>query len=158
MATLPGQRQGAIQIKNLLLKAIRKQVKVSKKVASGKTLRSIKGRTEFLFTRTRILIVSDIALKFIISGRRAGAKQPPPEKIIEWIKVRRIQGRDKRGRFIKRSSLAFLIGRAIARRGIKPTPIVEDALEPIQRTLDVLIRKIGREGIKREIVRRAKAV
>ena len=53
---------------------------------------------------------------------------PPLGPIIEWIRRKRIQGRDKKGRFITVNSLAWAIRTMISKRGIKPRPFISDAI------------------------------
>lgn len=48
-------------------------------------------------------------------GRRPG-KMPPPKELIAWLKFRGIPER-----------AAFVVARAIQRRGIKPRPVVDEA-------------------------------
>ena len=45
-------------------------------------------------------------------------KQPPSNAIEGWITRKGIQGRDIKGRFITRKSLAFLIARSIKKKGV----------------------------------------
>lgn len=45
-------------------------------------------------------------------------KQPPSSVIEGWVKRKGIKGRDKKGRFITRKSLSFLIARSIKKKGI----------------------------------------
>ena len=45
-------------------------------------------------------------------------KQPPSNVIERWTVAKGIKGRDRKGRFITRKSLAFLIARSIKRKGI----------------------------------------
>lgn len=54
-------------------------------------------------------------LVFIESGRRAGAKFPPVEPIVNWAKARGIP---------TDNSTIYLIRRAISRDGIKPRPFL----------------------------------
>jgi len=56
-------------------------------------------------------------------------KGPPIREISKWISQKGIKGRDKKGRFIRNESLAFLISRSIKRDGIKPTKFFSNAFE-----------------------------
>jgi hypothetical protein len=68
--------------------------------------------------------------KYVESGRRRGAKFPPPAPILRWIKIKGIKGRDRTtGRFIKDKALVFLFQRAISRDGIKPVPFMQLAID-----------------------------
>ena len=53
-----------------------------------------------------------------------GRKQPPLRAILPWISLKGIKGRDKKGRFITKNSLAFLIARSIKQRGIERTRFI----------------------------------
>jgi len=46
-------------------------------------------------------------------------EQPPSAPIERWTIAKGIKGRDRKGRFITRKSLAFLIARSIKRKGIR---------------------------------------
>jgi hypothetical protein len=48
-------------------------------------------------------------------------KMPPPSKLDKWTVKKGIAPRDEQGRFIKRTSLNFLIARSIFFNGIKPS-------------------------------------
>ena len=48
------------------------------------------------------------------------------------MKVKKIRGRDKRGRFIKDKSAAFLIARSIGKNGIKPVFAVKKSLRKLR--------------------------
>jgi len=68
--------------------------------------------------------------KFVESGRRRGARMPPPGAIAKWAKEKGIpQFRDKKGRYISNDSRAFLLSRSIAIKGIKPFPFLTGAIE-----------------------------
>ena len=71
--------------------------------------------------------------KYVEYGRRAGAKQPPPSAIRNWIKIKPLRLRDlQTGKFIEKNtrninSVAYLIGRAISEKGIPPRYFFRDA-------------------------------
>ena len=58
-----------------------------------------------------------------------GRKQPPLRAIMPWISIKGIKGRDKKGRFIKKESLAFLIARSIKQKGLERTLFISKPYE-----------------------------
>ena len=66
-------------------------------------------------------------LVFIESGRRAGAKFPPVEPIVNWAKKRGIP---------TDNSTIFLIRRAISRDGIRPRPFMAYIFEEMDERWD----------------------
>ncbi len=75
-------------------------------------------------------------LRFVIEGRRKGARQPPTEPILQWIKQKRIKLQKKGGGFIKetptaRMAAAFNIARSIGKKGIEPFPFYQNAIESV---------------------------
>ena len=97
------------------------------KRASGRLIASIKyninaqGKISFTYAPEG---------KWVILGRRKGAKQPPTPAIETWIKQKGLKGRDpKTGRFITDKSLAYLIARGIKRDGIEPLPFIKLAID-----------------------------
>jgi hypothetical protein len=80
--------------------------------------------------------------KWVESGRRKGARQPPTNPIEKWIKQKGLKGRDpKTGRYISNHALAFLIARGISRDGIKPVPFMQLAIEQATQQLMVDLEK-----------------
>ena len=58
-------------------------------------------------------------------------KKSIPSSVVErWMGQKGLRGRDpKTGRFLKKKSSAFLIARAIHRRGLQPTGFIEDTVK-----------------------------
>ena len=77
--------------------------------------------------------------KVISSPFKYTNKQPPPGILSKWISKKSIKGRDKKtGRFISNMSLAFIIGRAIKRDGIK-------SLSFFQKPLGLGLKQFGKD-------------
>ena len=120
------------------------------KVDSGKLAKSLNynlevypsGALELNFQMPDYGLYQDKGVKGSQSGRKA-YKSPYKFKgknikagVIEgWIKRKGIQGRDKKGRFITRKSLAFLIGRNIALFGLPATRFFSKAFRQHYRKL-----------------------
>jgi len=91
----------------------------------------------------------DYTGKVVKSPFKYTTKQPPPDILSKWIKMKGIKGRDKKtGRFISNMSLAFIMGRAIKRDGIK-------SLSFFQKPLGLGLKQFGKEllgNIKEDIL------
>ena len=87
--------------------------------------------------------------KVITSPYKYTNKQPPPGILAKWISKKGIKGRDKKsGRFITNLSLAFIIGRAIKRAGIK-------SLSFFQKPLGLGLKQFGKDllgNVKQDII------
>ena len=59
------------------------------------------------------------------------SKMPPRDVITDWVKAKGLQGRDAKGRFIKRDSLAYLIQRSIYFNGLRPRRFISDTGDAI---------------------------
>ena len=76
-------------------------------------------------------------LRFVLEGRRNGAKMPPIEPILAWMKVKPIRLRKPNGGGFEKvtpaklRSAAWTIARSIATRGIEPFPFYANAIESV---------------------------
>lgn len=67
-------------------------------------------------------------------------KMPPPVKMDKWIVRKGLKGtRDKKGRFISRKSLQFMIARSIFNNGVKPSLFFT---KPFKKAFDNLPKEI----------------
>jgi len=120
------------------------------KRASGNLIESVRytvnsqGKITFLFAKEG---------KYVQSGRRKGARFPPPAAISKWIREKGIQGRGKDGRFITNKSLTYLISRGIAKKGIKPLPFMSMAIKQSKEQLKKELKK----AVTKSVVARLKA-
>lgn len=78
--------------------------------------------------------------KWVEYGRKPGGKFPPRQAILNWMKVRHILPRGPKP--ISQESLAFLIQRKIAVKGIDPRPALHNAAEEIA---DEFINEVYRQ-------------
>jgi hypothetical protein len=89
---------------------------------------------------------------FVESGRRAGARMPPPSKLVFWAKIKGLpQFRDKKGRFISNESRAFLIARSIGKKGIKPFPFITDVVEQSENDLLYILEEALADAITHDM-------
>ena len=70
--------------------------------------------------------------EYVSTGRRPRARKVPIMPLIQWIKDKRIKGRNKRtGRFITNNSLAFAIQTSIYKTGIKGKNYINEVEEVV---------------------------
>ena len=91
------------------------------KIASGDLVNSIGYQVVESAKGKSVEFLADDYWVYVEYGRRAGDKFPPPQPIAQWIRERRI--RPSAG--VTQEQLVYLISRAIADKGIRPTPFVE---------------------------------
>ena len=97
------------------------------KIASGDLIKSLKTRvfkTGFGTSYT-LKVIAATYLKYVESGRRAGAKPPPIAPIKEWA---RLKGIDE--------GLAFPIAKSIGEKGIKPLDVIDRAFKDVQSSIE----------------------
>ena len=81
-----------------------------------------------------------------LDGYKYTNKMPPPKAFDKWIVKKGFKDtiRDKKGRFVKRKGLAFIIARIIFEKGIKPTLFFTKPFEKFYKRLpDELVEKYG---------------
>jgi hypothetical protein len=115
--------------------------KTRRRVASGKLKDGLAFKNLTRYNNPVLQFgVDDQALKkyadVIEYGRRPGAKPPPVDPIIQWMKIKPIRLRNKEGGFVKSTesgirSAAFLIARSIGKKGIVGIKYYTEALESV---------------------------
>lgn len=138
-----------------MLEAIQKYVDFTIKTlqedatSKGQKIPALRGEA----TETTGKVISSDYFKYLVTGRPPG-KQPPPEKMLDFVQKNQQILQDARKTFknISENSLAFLIGRKIGRdgsdiyQGKKPGI---DLLGSMDKGMEDLLRAIGRgEAIK----------
>lgn len=115
------------------------------KVASGKLVNSVQVNVVQKRNESVLSVVMEDYAQFVQSGRVPGQKGVPISALEQWIKDRKLQGRDKRGRYITRRSFAFAIQKNIKKFGIRPSNFLDVAFERIMDD-DRIIEIIGQEA------------
>lgn len=147
--------------------ALIKSLESNNKVASGVLAQSIEAKTKILGQSISLQVYMNDYWKYVDGGRKKGSKQPPQDAMLKHIAVRGEWHAKKASDISKfytnkkglkvarknplpmdkaRKSLAFLIGRSIKRKGIKPTNFVEEGIVGIERQLEAdLLEAVGRQ-------------
>ena len=115
------------------------------KVASGKLVNSVQVNVVQKRNESVLSVVMEDYGQFVQSGRIPGQKGVPISAIEQWIKDRKLQGRDRKGRYITRRSFAFAIQTNIKKFGIRPSNFLDVAFDKIISD-DRIIEIIGQEA------------
>lgn len=130
-----------------LVKELTKQLLNADKKASGNLIKSLDYKVVETIDGFLLNLLAADYLTFVDQGRKPG-KMPPPSKLDKWIVVRGIAPRDKKGRFISRKSIQFLIARSIGKKGIKPTNVIRKSIDSIYSNKIKLLEKAAVEDIE----------
>jgi hypothetical protein len=126
--------------------AFHKSLEKHDRLASGVLWQSVKAPVKVMGQRVILEITMNDYWRWVNDGRKAGSKQPPPQAMLKHIANRGVDYRglqnyytNKKGLKIKRTkplskekalnTLAFLIGRKIKKKGIKPTHFADEVIE-----------------------------
>lgn len=121
----------AIEIlgEELVLK-LREALRNANKNSSGNLIKSVDYKIIKQADNTILQILAADYLEYVDEGRKPG-KFPPLKALDKWIVRRGIAPRDKKGKFIPRESVKFLIARSIAKNGIKGIHVVRKTIEEV---------------------------
>jgi hypothetical protein len=107
------------------------------KYASGKLYNSLSGSIEIGPNGEPIALIQyQDYFNNVNFGRRAGVKRVPLSALMQWIKVRGLKGRDKKGRFMSTTNLAWAIQTNIFRYGVRPTNIYDAGISDLEQYFD----------------------
>lgn len=101
------------------------------KVSTGKLVNSVQVVTKTNNDVTVLQVLMEEYAQYVQSGRRPGKRFVPIVSLLQWIKARRLKGRDKKGRYIKDKSFAFAIQRNINKFGIRPANFLDISIEKV---------------------------
>jgi hypothetical protein len=105
---------------------------VGNKVASGRLKNSVKVNVDVSKQGYAILqVMMEDYGTYVQQGRASGKKGVPIQSLLDWIKDRKLKGRDAKGRFITNKSFAFAIQKNIKKYGIKPAKFIDVSVEKI---------------------------
>ena len=110
---------------------------VGNKYASGQLYNSLSGSIEIGANGEPIALIQYADyFNNVNFGRRAGVKRVPLSALIEWIKIRGLKGRDKKGRFMSTTNLAWAIQTNIFKYGVRPTNIYDAGISDLEQYFD----------------------
>lgn len=135
-------------IANEFVQEYKKQLIADGKKATGNLVNTAKSYVSWNGTVLSVSIDLPDYWIYTENGRKPG-KFPPLDKIKQWIKVKPILPRaSKNGKLPSDESLAYLIGRKIATKGIKGSHSLAktiDSFKLVQKVTSELSRLIGDE-------------
>lgn len=100
------------------------------KIASGNLLNSIDYKVQYDDRAIWVELHLEDYYKWVENGRGPG-KFPPPDKILEWIRIKPVIPDDRGGKLPTEQQLAYLIGKKIAEEGIEPGNQLHNAMDNI---------------------------
>ena len=132
--------------KQIIIDALADSLEKNDRIAQGLLVQSISINIRSFATNMVMEISMADYWKYVDGGRKKGSKMPPINAMLKHIANRGINYkgiqnsyRNKKGQLVKRKkplakekalrTLAYLIGRSISKKGIKPTNFVDEAFD-----------------------------
>jgi hypothetical protein len=110
---------------------------VGNKYASGQLYNSLTGSIEIGPNGEPIALIQyQDYFNNVNFGRKAGVKRVPLSALIQWIRIRGLKGRDKKGRFMSTTNLAWAIQTNIFKYGVRPTNIYDAGISDLEQYFD----------------------
>ena len=119
---------------NMLVETTKKKLIAANKYASGSLVNSLVYKYSYSNGKYKIQITGAKHLINVDQGRKPNSKQPPIQAIEAWLKVKKFRVGGKMKPAIARGkkaptekelkAKAYVIARAIGKRGVKPFPIL----------------------------------
>lgn len=153
--------------------AFHKSIEKHDRLASGNLWQSVKAPVKVMGQKVILEIRMDEYWKWVNDGRAKGGKQPPTAALLKHIANRAMNYKDiqnyyknKRGLKVKRTkpltkekslkTLAFLIGRKIKKKGIKPTHFADEVIESslineMEKELSISVGRMIKVELSKEI-------
>lgn len=135
------------QLGQAYVKQMKEQLKKMDGVLTGQLLESISYVVKETSDGYTLQILMEDYGEFVNSGRRKGAKQPPPAAMMQFVREANI--RPKPGQSLE--SVAFAIGRSISQNGIRPRPFIDKGLSVVDKGLEDGLMDAFIETIELEI-------
>ena len=131
-----------------LTNEMKTRLKTKKKIDTSKLIESIEYKILQADDDAQLVILMEDYGTYVDQGRGPG-KMPPLSKLEGWVKRKKLQWRNKKGRFISYKSIAFMIGRKIGKFGTPPTHFITQTLlrrdkqleEDIANVMDIAVQK-----------------
>ena len=124
---------------------------ISNKVASGNLKNSVTVNVVHKSNNNNALqiMMADYA-EYVQQGRRPGKGNVPIKSLLDWIKERKLKGRDKKGKFISNLSFAFAIQKNIKRYGIRASNFIDFSIEKLLKDtrIEQIILEAGYETLE----------
>lgn len=147
MTDFPELKKAVDKLGDAFVMELVNQLLIADKAASGNLIKSLDYEVVEILDNLMIRLSSEPYLINVDRGRRPGAKPPPSSKILPWIKLRGIKGRDSKGRFITDKSLSFIIARSIGIKGIRPTNVIKKATDNIIKNKTEILAKAATKDV-----------
>ena len=85
--------------------------------------------------------------EFVDKGRRAGAKMPPVQPIIDWVRVKKIKTPQ-----ITTEQMGWAIAKSIAKKGIRPKPFIQNSIDFVLANFTAELTEAGAEDINNAVI------